>query len=501
MDTDRMERMALNLNASAGSLCVALVSIALAPAVHAQISSSSFDAIGSSDAPSTPGVRSPPFVYGVDAGVGETDNVTLVSTNKVSQTLAVADVDFAANEQTRLLDLRAAGDFSDLNYLQGAYGNQLIGRFDGVGKVAIVPGRLTWTVRDDFGQAAVDAYTPQIPTNLEDINYFSTGPDLTLPLDGIDFINVAARYKRTQYQTTPFDSNRFSGNVGFGRNMSAGSAISLDGSFERILFDNTALNTDYDRTSPYARYELHGARTDLTADLGVTRVTEAGSSNTGGLVTVELSRKLSASAKLTFTAGRQLTDAGATFSAAQPGASGTVTSAQAAQTTENYTTTYVSAGWQYVRYRTRFAVSARYEKDSYPGEYTLDHTRPGAEFRLERRLTRAFSAQLLGSWYKTDYPHATLASEVAGSNQTGLAGATVTSPPGVVSPLSSPNYGDGLLGASLAWRHGRGLEIRMRYEHTSHNVSTGAGGFQENRVILTVGYRPVASAAELPETE
>jgi len=275
------------------------------------------------------------------------------------------------------------------------------------------------------------------------------------------------------------------------------------------MFDNTLLNTDYDRTSPYAHYELHGARTDLTTDLGITRVTEAGASTTGGLATVELSRKLSAAAKLTLTAGRQLTDAGTTFSAAQPGASGTVTSGAAAQTSENYRSTYVSAGWQYARYRTKLAVSARYEKDTYPGESTLDHSRPGAEFRLERRLTRTFSAQLVGSWYKTDYPHATLASEAASSNETGLAGvsgipvvgASGAPPSDVVSQLASPDYKDGMLGASLAWRHGRGLEIRMRYEHTSHLVSVGTGGFQENRVILTVGYRPVASADELPESE
>jgi hypothetical protein len=496
-----MERMALNLNASATSLCVAFVSIALAPAVHAQVSSSGLDAVGSNNATSNPAERSPLFVYGVDAGVGETDNVTLVSTDKVSQTLAVADVDFAAKEQTRLLDLKAAGDFSDINYVQGAYGNQLIGRFDGIGKVAIVPGRLTWTVRDDFGQAAVDPYTPQIPTNLEDINYFSTGPDLILPLDAIDFINVGAQYKRTQYQTTPFNSNRLSGTVGFGRNLSAGSSISLDGSFERIMFDNTILNTDYDRTSPYAHYELHGARTDLKADLGVTRVTEPASSTTGSFVTVELSRKLSATATLTFTAGRQLTDAGTSFSAVQPGASGTVTSAAAAQTSENYTSTYASAGWQYIRFRTRLAVSARWEKDTYPGDSALDHSRPGAEFSLERRLTRTFTAQLLGRWYKTDYPNATPASVVASSNGTGLQGVGVTPPPDAASQLASPNFADGLVGASLAWRHGRGLEIRMRYEHTSHDTSVGAGGYQENRVVLTVGYRPVASAAELAESE
>src|SRR6202012_4223200 len=88
------------------------------------------------------------LTYGVDAGVGETDNVTLVPHDKVDQTLAIADVDFALTERTRRLDVSAKGDFSYLDYLQGAYSNQLIGRFDGTGKVALVPERLSWTVQD-----------------------------------------------------------------------------------------------------------------------------------------------------------------------------------------------------------------------------------------------------------------------------------------------------------------------------------------------------------------
>ena len=34
------------------------------------------------------------LIYGVDAGLGETDNVSLARTNKVSQTIATIDADF-----------------------------------------------------------------------------------------------------------------------------------------------------------------------------------------------------------------------------------------------------------------------------------------------------------------------------------------------------------------------------------------------------------------------
>src|ERR1700683_4174084 len=93
---------------------------------------------------------------GADVGLGETDNVTLATTNKVSQTMATADIDFAALEQSRLFNVNVKGDFSDYDYLQHAYGNELIGRLDGLGKMALVPDRLTWVLQEDFGQSQLD---------------------------------------------------------------------------------------------------------------------------------------------------------------------------------------------------------------------------------------------------------------------------------------------------------------------------------------------------------
>src|ERR1700680_3188497 len=189
------------------------------------------------------------LAYGVDVGVGESDNVTLVPTNKVSQTMALADVDFDFKKQSRLLDVNAKGYFTDINYLQGAYGNEVIGRFDGAAHVALIPERLTWALTDDFGQAALDPFTPTTPTNLENVNYVSTGPDLNIHLGPTSFINASARFARAQYQRSPFNSNRALGSLAWGRQLSAQSSVSLNGDTERVLFDNTALNTDFGRTS------------------------------------------------------------------------------------------------------------------------------------------------------------------------------------------------------------------------------------------------------------
>jgi hypothetical protein len=406
------------------------------------------------------------LAYGVDVGVAESDNVTLVPTNKVSQTMALADVDFDVKKQSRLIDVDAKGNFTYLDYLQGAYGSQVIGRFDGAAHVALIPERLTWALTDDFGQAALDPFTPITPTNLENVNYVSTGPDLNLRLGPTAFIKASARLARAQYQTSPFNSNRLVGNLAWGRQLSAQSSVSLNGDTERVLFDNTMLNSDFEHTSGFGRYEVEGARTDFSADLGATTIHQNGTSTTGGLARLKLARKLSTAAKLTLSVGRDLTDASTSFSNLQGGAIGVVGTAPAALTSNSYTTQYASVGWEYERNRTTFAVSGHWERDIYGGAPQLDDTRSGAEFRVERKLTRAFTAEIFGRYYKTNYPHA------------------------IVAPASgSADYDDELIAGILTWRHGRGLEIKLKCEHDAR-VAAGINGYRENRAVLTVGYRP-----------
>ena len=99
------------------------------------------------------------------------------------------------------------------------------------------------------------------------------------------------------------------------------------------------------------------------------------------------------------------------------------------------------------------------------------------ELSLERRLSRAFTAELVGRYYRTDYPHAV-----------------------VTTVGSSSEYRDGLITAGLTWHHGRALEVRLRAEHTSRNAPQADAGYGENRVFLTVGYRP-APRQDIPQEE
>ena len=191
MGTVRMGPMAMIARRCDRALLAAIVTLcALSPPADAQI-----------------------WSLGADVGLGETDNVTLVPSNKTNQTIATADIDFAVLEQSRLFNVNAKGDFSDYDYLQHAYPNEFIGRLDGLAKVALVPDRLTWVLQEDFGQSQLDPYTPQTPSNHQNVNYVSTGPDLDLRLGGTGFVDVSLRYADAYYQYSPFDGNRVFGSL------------------------------------------------------------------------------------------------------------------------------------------------------------------------------------------------------------------------------------------------------------------------------------------------
>ncbi len=415
------------------------------------------------------------FNFGVDAGIGESDNITLVESNKVSQTLAIADLDFTLKQKGSRLDADVVGDFTYLNFLQNAYGSELLGHLSGAARYAIVPENFTWTLQDNWGQAQLSPFAPLVPSNQENVNYVSTGPDWYARLGGTNFLDVGARYSRADYGMTPISNDRLLGSLQFGHDISQRSSVSLNVSAERVLYENTVLNTDYDLSNAYARYELHGARTDLSVNLGVNKVSQNGVSNSGLSTELELARKLSDAAKITITAGRELTDASAGFNSLQSGnatnalnINSVVSSAPAAVTSSIFLREYVAAAWSYARNRTTFGLSARWEKDAYLDQPQYDGTRKRFDINIERRLTHALSMQLFGNIYQNRYDH-----DLFIATDTGYTDR------------------DGLYGLSVVLREGKGLEIRLRYDHMSREISDGSGtGYGENRVFLTVGYRP-----------
>ncbi|HEV7136343.1 MAG TPA: hypothetical protein VGN43_06895 [Steroidobacteraceae bacterium] len=405
--------------------------------------------------------------YGIAAGIGETDNVNLSPTNPKSQTIAAADLDFDLKRTGSRLDAAARGNFTDLDYLQGAYSNQLLGRFDGLATAKLWSDRLRWVVADDYGEQQTDPFAAMTPVNLQRVNVFSTGPDLTLRPSYSTFVNIEARYSQNSYQSSPFDGHNLLGSAALGRRLSDLSSLSLVVQAEELRFDNTIVNTDFDRREAYARYLIKGARTSIDAQLGATQANDATASwKTSPLVRLQLTRQVSPFSVVTVAGGREFTDAAGSFRSLTSGAGGGIAVAPVSQTTANYQRTYGSAGWEFARLRTTFGFSGEWERDKYDVQSVFDATRAELGFNLGRSITSKLSLNITGSADRYEYLNQGFTDKF------------------------------GTVGGGVAYRPGRWVIVYARYDHAFRRSSgipsllIGGSGYDENRAFIMIGYRP-----------
>lgn len=425
------------------------------------------------------------FTFGVDAGLGATDNIYEVQTPKTSEIMPTAGFDLALHREGTAIDADVTGVFAYYDYLHRSYSNDVFGRLDGTVKMVLVPERVIWVVQESFGQETLDVFAAPNPGNREYVNFVSTGPDVSLHLGEQGFLRFGARYANVHYETSPFDNHRLSGTFAIGRDLSANSALSLNADAQRIRFDNTTQativngitfppNVDFDRRETYLRYEARGARTTLALDLGVTGSNESAGWYTKPLVELDLARRLTPYTSVTLSAGQKLIDAAEGFRDLQAGAAGGIILAPVAGTYSSYVARYGSATWRFEHNRTTVAVSDRYEDDSYAlasAASSLNAKRNDLELNIGRRLTPVLGVQLLGSVFTNNYYNQNFKSN------------------------------DHLAGGALVMQPARKIEVRLLFNHLWRTVS-GVGGapFEENRAFLLVTYRPVGASEEVNPT-
>ena len=340
------------------------------------------------------------LAYDILAGVGETDNVRLTPTDKRSDTIATAGFDLTWRERRRTLDADVTADVEYLDFLRHSYSGEVIGNVLANLHLILLPQMLRWSFNENFGQTSIDPAAAATPNNRENINNFSTGPDLTLPLGATDALLVDARYSNVNYQVSQLSSNRYSAGVGARHELSAASGISLNAEDELIRFADSQANPDYDQQEAYFRYDATGARTRLSVDAGYTRLKLQTTQVSGFLARLELTRQLTPSQTLTFTAGHDYSDAGNEFLLLQALGGANLATQAIGASSSPFKQNYVTFGWGFQARRTGFGVDAGHFKLTYLESNLLDEERTTAGAHVTRRLTPRVEAGLYVSYLK-----------------------------------------------------------------------------------------------------
>jgi len=406
--------------------------------------------------------------YGLEAGAGYTDNIQRTADNEVDETIILAGVDLTWLQERPRLNADVRVDLNYNEYVDDAADSELTGHANGAIVFGVVPDRFTWLLEDSFGQAQQDPIAAATPANRENINYFTTGPNLIFRLGSAAALRLLGRYSLSTYEDSPLDSERTSGGFVLSRDLSARSLLALNGTVEEVDFDNPA-NTDFDRKVASLSYTINASRTDITAEVGyswIERDVAADAETGGALVRLEIVRRVSAASTVNLTAGTQLTDASEALRGELGGidtgiGGGGGGGAAVTATDDTFENRFASAGWQFVRQRTSMGLDVAWEDDSYDTQPQLDSERLIYVANVGRQLGRAGNVQLSATFTNEDFP------------------------------VTNDETEELRLGAALSWRLGRNVGLTLTGERLDRESTDEAGDSIENRVFLTLFYRPL----------
>jgi hypothetical protein len=397
------------------------------------------------------------FDYRLSLGAGFSDNLGRVSENEQDESIATAGARFSFDQNSAKLQADVVGDVSYYKYLDDTFDPELIGNVYANTAFTLLPERFIWSLTDQFGQVAPDPFQPATPDNRENINYFATGPDFIMGLGSQMRLRLGARYSLVDYEDDPLDSTSTGGQLALVRELSDRSSISLNGSVRDVEYDEVALNADFDQTEAYLRYEGTGARTNLEIEAGYSQLDRDAleDSESGALVRVNASRRMSSSSTLILNGGREFSTAAGAFAINQGAGIG---AAPGRQTADPFTLDRALLGWTFNRNVTGVTVSTSWSKRSYDGSPELDESSTTLSARFRRDLSPSKSLEIATSYSSIDYQQPSVDSD------------------------------DLTVGVLFMWRLSRALTLEARYDFSNRSSDTPSSEYTENRLFLTIGY-------------
>jgi hypothetical protein len=397
--------------------------------------------------------------YGAYVGMGHTDNIERVNDDEQAESIASIGAQLSLEHESRRLTTSITSRLEYREYLDNTFDSEVIGNLVGNALFDIVEERLTWTIEDTFGQSTVNQFAPVTPGNRENVNYLSTGPDLTLPFLSRNSFIVRGRLADVNYESSNLGNQRIRGELALKRDLSEASNASINATSEQVDFEDDAQFIDYDRNEGFLNYNANTARTNLSIDGGITEIRSQGEKQDTWLGRIAFTRHVSSAATLSFEVGHDFSDAGTIFveleSLLQPGSTDPVPVQQTATPFEN---TYALLRGEFSGRRTDVRLQAGYNDEKYQDQSTFDRARLTLLLTLERDLSSVISAHIGGNYSRQDY-------ETLGRT-----------------------FADMTATLGMRWNFGRASYVSLDYQYLDRSDDLSTAEYSANEVWLRVAY-------------
>ncbi len=406
-----------------------------------------------------------PTAEGLDlqliGGVSRSDNIGRSATAEESGNISRLGTRLTYTQDSRRIQANVDVDASYETYSDDVFEDDVVGGAAGKLTLGVLPEKFLWQFEENFGQIASDPFAADTPENRENINYFTTGPDLKFRLGGAMSMNLGARFSDVAYEESNADGQNYGGFIALTREISAVSNVALNFDGRRYEFDDEVTNPAFDRYEAYLSYVLSGSRTELSVDAGYNQLEQGEEKSDGMLARLSMTRRVSPSAAFSLSLGQEFSSAGDQFRFGQDlfGADSQVSLVLG--NSDPFTSRYASLSFDFDRNRTAFDASVTFESERY--ETSTDQDRDLTRYRLSalRRLSPVVELSVYGEFENQDF-------------------------------RNTPYEDDDLrAGAYLSWKVGRLIALRFQFDHFDFDSTLADSDYIENRASLFVIWSPV----------
>jgi len=341
--------------------------------------------------------------YEVRVGAGRSDNVGRTETADIEENIAVVGLKFDLRHQSRRVDLNVNADMEFRDYLKDTFDNEIVGGLSADLIFQIAPDIFDWVFENRFGNLQTNPFEANTPVNRQDINIFSTGPDFHVRLGPRTRLELGSRYSSSHFEISDINNAVVDGQLTLLRAISPNRVLSAALVADRIEFENTNINSNYDRQAAYFGFDSENSRSTLAVRVGFNELHDNGEVADGNLYDITWNRDLGASTSLTLRYNQSLTDANDMFGRFQEPGRRFSEVQQSAGVSDPFENKRASVAFEFGRRESLYYMSAAYNDDDYVTVNSFDRNRTEFRVGISRAFGPAWQVNLDGGIQRIDF--------------------------------------------------------------------------------------------------
>jgi hypothetical protein len=332
---------------------------------------------------------------------GESDNIRRSADETRGSYNAAGVLVDALRARERL----SAGIETDLQYRRYSLPDledEALGALEAFADVAVVRQRFDWTFGDSFGQGRTDPFSAVGPENRENINIFTTGPAVDLPLGPRTSMSMDALYgDRTYEDTKTLDATSMAYEVGVFRETGPVNRVGVFVSSNDVEYDTGTLS--YDIVSAGVRYTRTLATGEVLAEVGRNELRMNGTTEDGPRLNFAWRRAVGAHSRLSFSASQEFTDSSAMFALTAEAPPSVADPENAVLAPDAMEQKRVELFYEIQGAKTRMSIGLAANEDRFRIDPTLDNDSASARLEVERTIGTRLTIGIAGETVERDF--------------------------------------------------------------------------------------------------